>query len=973
VTQDLTARLQLGLGHAYRIERELGGGGMSRVYAATETALDRTIVLKVLPPELGQALSTDRFRQEIRLAARLQHLHIVPLLSAGEADGLLYYTMPFVEGESLRARLARAGELPVREAVKLLTEVAEALAYAHEHGVVHRDIKPDNVLLSGRHALVTDFGVAKALSAAATPESSGLTSLGVALGTPAYMAPEQGAADPHVDHRADLYAWGCLAYECLTGEPPFTGRSPQGLLAAHMTVAPEPVERRRAGMPPALASVVMRCLEKRPADRPQSAAELLPLLEAVVTPSGGMAPTVPIVSTTAPGPKRRLRWGATAAGVAIAGAVGAAVLNWHRSPPPVLGATLVAVAPFDVLDPGLSLWREGMVDVLSRSLDGAGPLRTVSPSVVVQRWKGRADRVSAAALGQATGAGLVVFGTLQSGGDSVRADVTLFDAKAGRVIGEVTAREAQARLDRLGDSLTVALLRKANQATAVTAARNGGLGGRSLPALKAYLRGEQQFRHAQWDSARVSLEEARSLDNAFPLALWRLGQVYGWIGYSGDSTGVALGLQAGALNHGLAPRDSLLVLSDSLMGALERPGGTDLLPMRRRLLATTAEGIRRYPEDPQSWYEYGEARFHYGNAAEQTDAEVTGAFRRAIALDPEFAPAYYHVVQASLRVFGPDTVRRYATAMLTLQPDSGTTEILRTTLELLEPGGTSEEHLRRILARKSARVLQQAGLVFHGYGDTAETGLKLLRGWGAKRGPNTEVLLAYTERLYGRMRQSRELLERVQFGVNDNWRGYGGQEHGLLGSALPQSFEAAAARSLSGPFRPDSLPMARVLLPVWAGKGDTVPLRRYAHISDSLSRLSNATAPVRREPPLVRAYLALARRDSASALRQMLALSDTLYDDCPLRLSRANLLAAAGRDSEAAELLERSCYPGLMLAPDVLRMMQRGRVAERLGRRQVAVESYQWVARIWRNADPELQPYVTEARTAIARLTAERS
>jgi serine/threonine protein kinase len=206
---------------------------MSRVFVATETALDRPVVLKVLPPELGHAVSVDRFRQEIRLAARLQHPHIVPLHSAGEAAGLLYYTMPLVEGESLRTRLTRSGELAVKEAVRVLRDVAAALAYAHEHGVVHRDIKPDNVLLSGGEALVSDFGVAKALSASATGGDSGLTSLGVALGTPAYMAPEQGAADPQVDHRADLYAWGCLAYECLTGQPPFTGRQPAGRQASH--------------------------------------------------------------------------------------------------------------------------------------------------------------------------------------------------------------------------------------------------------------------------------------------------------------------------------------------------------------------------------------------------------------------------------------------------------------------------------------------------------------------------------------------------------------------------------------------------------------------------------------------------------------------------------------------------------------------------------------------------------------------
>src|SRR3970282_2243768 len=199
---DLRDQLQATLGAAYTLERELGGG-MARVFVARETALDRKVVMKVLPPELAASVSTERFRREIMLAARLQHAHIVPLLAAGESGALPYFTMPFVEGESLRVRLARHGELPVAEAVRILREIASALAYAHEHGVVHRDIKPDNVLVSGGVAVVLDFGVAKAVAASTSPEDAGVTSAGMAVGTPAYMAPEQAAGDPNVDQRAD--------------------------------------------------------------------------------------------------------------------------------------------------------------------------------------------------------------------------------------------------------------------------------------------------------------------------------------------------------------------------------------------------------------------------------------------------------------------------------------------------------------------------------------------------------------------------------------------------------------------------------------------------------------------------------------------------------------------------------------------------------------------------------------------------
>ena len=291
----LQDRLQSALGDAYRIEKELGGGGMSHVFLATEVRLGRQVVVKLLPPAMAAGVNADRFEREIQLAARLQHPHIVPLLTAGSAGDLLYYVMPHIEGESLRARLAREHELPIGDAVRTLRDVCDALAYAHGQGIVHRDVKPDNVLFSGRHALVTDFGVAKAV--ASSSGAGTLTSLGMALGTPAYMAPEQAAGDPTVDHRADLYAVGALGYELLAGRPPFSGLSPQGMLAAQVTATPDPVTQHRDTVPPALAALIMRCLAKHPADRPQSAEELVGQLEALATPTGGITPEQAAVSS----------------------------------------------------------------------------------------------------------------------------------------------------------------------------------------------------------------------------------------------------------------------------------------------------------------------------------------------------------------------------------------------------------------------------------------------------------------------------------------------------------------------------------------------------------------------------------------------------------------------------------------------------------------------------------------------------
>jgi len=323
---DTRSLLTAALSDRYRIERELGQGGMATVYLAEDLKHRRKVALKVLRPELAATLGPERFFREIEVAAQLQHPNILPLHDSGEADGFLYYVMPFVQGESLRERLAKQGELPIHEAVKILCEVVDALAAAHALGVVHRDIKPDNVMLSGRHALVTDFGVAKAVSEATG--RSQLTTAGVALGTPAYMAPEQAAADPHLDHRVDIYAVGCMGYELLTGRPPFTRSTPQEVLAAHVTQAPEPVERYRDAVPPTLSAVVMKCLAKRPADRWQTAEALLAQLEPLATPSGGMTPTQTRPIEAAPiERKSRTVWSVVIITALVLSAVAAVVLT----------------------------------------------------------------------------------------------------------------------------------------------------------------------------------------------------------------------------------------------------------------------------------------------------------------------------------------------------------------------------------------------------------------------------------------------------------------------------------------------------------------------------------------------------------------------------------------------------------------------------------------------------------------------
>ena len=290
---DLRAQLQTSLGDAYHLERELGGGGMSRVFVAEEVRLGRKVVVKVLSPDLALGLSAERFEREIRTVAALQQANIVPVLTAGDTNGLPFYTMPFVEGESLRAYLGE-GPLAITEVAGIMKDVARALGYAHQRGVVHRDIKPDNVLLSGGTAVVTDFGIAKAISAARTSAPGAtLTQVGTSIGTPAYMAPEQAAGDTNIDHRADLYSLGAMTYELLAGQPVFADRSPQRMLAAHMGEVPRPIADLRPDVPATLADLVMRCLAKDPAERPQTAGDIVRVLE--TTTSGRDTPAMPAV------------------------------------------------------------------------------------------------------------------------------------------------------------------------------------------------------------------------------------------------------------------------------------------------------------------------------------------------------------------------------------------------------------------------------------------------------------------------------------------------------------------------------------------------------------------------------------------------------------------------------------------------------------------------------------------------------
>ena len=452
---ELRDQLQLSLGHAYNLERELGGGGMSRVFIAQETALGRSVVVKVLAPDLAAGLSAERFQREIKLAAALQHPNIVPLLTAGASGAtgdLPYYTMPFVDGLSLRARLARGTAMPIAEIISILKDVARALGYAHERGVVHRDIKPENVLLSGDAAVVTDFGIAKALQSSRTEAPGGtLTQVGTSLGTPAYMAPEQAAGDPETDHRADIYGLGCMAYEMLTGRPLFANKLPHQLFLAHASEKPAAIEPQRPDCPKALATLVMRCLEKPPGLRPQSAREIQQQLEGVSTPTGAMSFTMPPQRTV-------MLTGALALllFVAIAVAVAAARSRRAETSP----ERSIAVLPFESAggDTSNTYFAEGVAEELITAFSKVPGLRVAGRSSSFRYNSKTADTKD---IGATLNVASVLEGSVRRAGDRMRVTATLMNAKDGVVLWsesyERDIKNAFAMQDDITNAIVAAL------------------------------------------------------------------------------------------------------------------------------------------------------------------------------------------------------------------------------------------------------------------------------------------------------------------------------------------------------------------------------------------------------------------------------------------------------------------------------------------------------------------------------------
>ncbi|MGH7702748.1 MAG: protein kinase domain-containing protein [Gemmatimonadales bacterium] len=981
---DSFPRLAAALADRYTIERELGRGGMAAVYLARDLKHGRPVALKVLHPELAAALGPERFLREIEVAARLTHPHILPLHDSGSADGLLYYVMPFVEGESLRDRLTREQQLPLDDALQIARNVAAALGHAHSHGVIHRDIKPENILLEGGEAVVADFGIARAIGAAAGEK---LTETGLAIGTAAYMSPEQAAGERDLDGRSDLYSLGCVLYEMLAGEPPFTGPTAQAIMAKRLSQPVPALHVVRETVPTHVEQAIVKALARLPADRFATAGQFGTALATGGTPTPG-AESPP--SRAVGRPSRALL--VTIIGLIVATAA-ALVLRGRAAPK--LDADLVAVAPFEVLDPSLELWREGIVDLLSRSLDGAGSLRTVSPSLYLRRWTGRSDAAAARALGRRTGAGLVVFGeVLAEGRDSVRLRATLLGPARGGPPQEVEIRGEASRMGSLTDSLSLALLRSLGSTRPVAAVRQSFLGATSSPALKEFLWGERFYRRSQWDSALTHYDRAIGLDSTFALPYHRMALSLGWTPTSTQAYASyeVYAFGAAARNHGLTPRDSLLVAADSFSWALYQATDSNYFRVRRRLFATLGEASRRFPSDPEVWVAVGEARSHLGGM-DYSPAQWLDAFDRAIALDSGFTPAYEHTVNGALQLGRVDLARRYVESYLTQRPTDVHVGPLRLVAILMDPRRSNTPEATRAIDTASAVSLFRAGLEDLGlWPDSGEAAIRVLRhlatgnpslvGAGWVGGPTIRHrTLASQLAKRGHLREARAAYSLFSGDPAFGWFLNPFLDLALLGAVPADSVTALYRVFLTGePLRPP--PTAPGLQPPqalawWGARGDAVSLGRFSQRAATFARRTRDPLARLRLQYLVDAakgYLLLAQADSAGALERFLVLPDSvcLITSCFFeKFTFFRLLAAQGRDREAAETLDRWLWDRVESPLFVLGTLERGRLAERLGERDKAIECYQYVVDSWRHADPELQPYVTEARTGLQRLTEE--
>lgn len=640
--RDPILQLREALAGRYALEREIGSGGAAVVYLARDQRHERLVALKVLRPELAASLSAERFLREIKIAAGLTHPHILPIHDSGEAAGLLYYVMPYVEGESLKARLQREGPLPVEDALRIAREVADALRYAHSQGVVHRDIKPGNILLVGGHAVVADFGIATAIGA----EAETLTEAGLVIGTPAYMSPEQARGGTVVDGRTDLYSLGCVLYEMLTGHPPFTGPTSQAVLMQHSSDPPVPVRTRRASVPIEIDRAVARLLAKLPADRFSTADQFLaatPAERAEGAPPGG--------------PRARVRSRALGAAVALAAmiAAGAALVRSTGRHPGPVG---VVVLPFETPGGAASAGSPGDGAAhltLGRTLEWMPGLNAIDGSPLVgdgASWR----RIALPELlreARRAGGKYLLAGTMTPGRGSVRLGIDIYAVAGGdrvlRAEDSATAGHLEAALAQLALASAEALAEREGLGTG---GRRSLFAATRSPAALGYLvQGQRRFWTGDFRGAADAFTAAVAADSDCGLAYHRLSVAEEWAhDWNAALRTVAAGLDR---RDRIAPR----------WVALLRGRYYYLTGQGDSAIATFQEAVLDHRDDVDAWMGLAESLFHFGGYAGHRLADARPAFERMAELDSAFAPNYSHLVDLALQERDEARARKYVARM----------------------------------------------------------------------------------------------------------------------------------------------------------------------------------------------------------------------------------------------------------------------------------------------------------------------
>ena len=977
MTADLRDAIQAVVGETYELQRELGGGGMSRLFLATDRSLRRPVVIKVLPPERTSAVNAIRFQREIELAAQLQHPHILPVHAAGARGGLLYYVMPFVPGESLRHRLLRDGRLPAGDALRIVREIADALDYAHHLGVIHRDIKPENVLLTQGHALLADFGIARARAVDRIGRAAGepLTDSGVAVGTPGYMAPEQVTGDKHVDGRADIYALGVVAYEMLAGAPPFTGRSAQAIVTAHLTRTPPPLHRARDDVPRWLAGAIHTALAKDPDRRFRTAAEFRDALDRAGAAGGGAARMRPTILRRA---LARIR--------AIGGGRRAARPVAERSPAAASPST-IAVLPFAVRgSPRLSYLAEGMVDLLSTRLDGAGDLRCADPrailGIVAQQQARALDPSRARAIAERLGAGRFVLGSLLEAGGRVQVSASMYGAD-DRILASATVTAAsETELFDLVDALAIELL---SCDTATATAGFGGLAATttaSLPALKAYLEGERHFRQGRYTLARESFQRAVDSDPGFSLAWYRLSVAGEWL--------IDRELQDAAAERALQSSDRLPERERQLLHAFVawRRGSVRAETLYRSIIGT-------YPNDVEAWIQLAEVLFHYGPLCGRSIRESREAWERVLTFEPDHLGALYHLARIASVEGRRGELDLLTDRVLALSPQSERALEARAlrAFGLGDPDG--QERVLAELRLASDDAALGVMRIVATYTDDLSAAASIARSVTAQSRSDeirvlAHVLLAYLEVARGRWRAAREELAAAS--RLDPVRALETRAHLATLEFLPWTpAELRDVRDELLRWRPVERPSrASRSLFVRSHDGLHAHVRAYLlalisvrlgepddagqHASDLLelpgSALTRALSHALAEH--VRAEVAAAAGDAREGLEAVsriqlevsydLPLTSPIYSRAGSRLLRGTLAQSLGCHDEAALWLasfaESSVYDLAYVAPALVR---RGASLERLGRSRLAADDYRRALALWTEPDEELAAVVAPA------------